>query len=261
MKLLVSYISQRFKPLQFLVLACLLSLLINYPSMEIGYWLNSIGFLFASFFAFRFLDDVFSVHIDRIEHPERQYLSVKNYVTFVVICACVLPIYLIALFYFEWPWPYIGSIILLIITSVILYTIFGKKPNVLMLISLLKYPVLLGAFIDFPESFLPQIIASFFIVLAYDLAEDIHRNKSTFWWLLVVELICGLLLFHHLTLTLFLLFLIAPIIQTVLAHFFSPAKANAVGNKLQLSGYRYLHIQLIFYYPITYYVFTYFSTL
>ena len=261
MKLLVTYISQRFKPLQFLVLACLLSLLIYHPTDEIAHWLNCIGFLFASFFAFRFLDDVFSVYIDRIEHPEREYLNSKNYTTFIVLSACVLPIYLTTLFYFEWPWPFIASIILLIILSVILYVIFSKNESVMRLIPLLKYPVLLGAFIDFPDSFLPQIIASFFIVLAYDLAEDIHHSKGTFWVLLAVELICGLLLFHHLTLTLFLLFLIAPIIQTVLAHFFSPAKAHAVGKKLQLSGYRYLHIQLIFYYPITYFVFTYFSTL
>ncbi len=258
MKLLFSYISQRFKPLQFLVLACLLSLLINYPSMEIGYWLNSIGFLFASFFAFRFLDDVFSVHIDRKEHPERDYLNVKNYATFVILSACIMPFYLIALFYFEQPWPFIASIILLIIISVILYTIFGKNARIFRLIPLLKYPVLLGVFIDFPDNFLPQIIASFFIVLAYDLSEDLHNSKSTFWWLLVVEIVCGALLFHHLNLTLILLFLAAPIVQTLLAKFLI-TKTHSISSNIKLSGYRYLHIQLIIYYPITYFIFTYFT--
>jgi hypothetical protein len=259
MKLLFSYISQRFKPLQFIVLACLLSLLVYNTASEIGYWLNGIGFLFTSFFAFRFLDDVFSVHIDRKEHPERDYLNVKNYATFVILSACIMPFYLITLFYLEWPWINMLWIVLLIIVSVVLYTFFGKNTKVMTLIPLLKYPVLLAALYEFPGNFLPEIFASFFVVLIYELAEDNHRAKSTFWWLLLVELVCGLLLFKDLNPALFILFLAAPIVQTVLAQFFKPSTITPHLSNMQYSGYRYLHIQLIIYYPITYFIFTYFS--
>lgn len=259
MKLLASYISQRLKPLQFLVLACLLSLLIYHPTDEIAHWLNGVGFLFASFFAFRFLDDAGAVYMDRKNHPERTYLNLHNYVRYLVITALVLFSYVVILFFLEWD--NLTSILLLLLITISLYGAFHKSEMGILLTPLLKYPVLLSTLVYFPGNHLPQITASFFIVLIYDLAENLHRSKSTFWWLLMMEVNCGYLLFHHLNLALFLLFLTAPIFQTLLAKFFIPSKTDFNASNLKLSGYRYLHIQLIVYYPITYFIFTYFTTL
>lgn len=193
--MVMAYLKSRFNPVKFLLLAILLSLLVySSPSPWIGPVLG-IAFLFSSIFAFRVLDDAGSVHYDRVNHPNRSYLSPENFLRFLRFTIAVLLIYLAFLFAFSLNYFITGS--LLLVLSFLAYILFGKNNAVLPIIPLLKYPVLLWVLMDFSLNPVDLCVASssIFMMASYDLIEQIGKNKSSLLSSIITLLLTGILLF------------------------------------------------------------------
>jgi hypothetical protein len=254
MKLFGNYIATRLKPIPFLILAILLSLLVFSPASESTDWIQGVVFLWLSFLAFRFLDDAGSIAIDRKLHPDRRYARVESYSTFLAIVAIVMLVY-VAILYFTY-WPSLNYILLFILCIVVLYSFFAKQEIAMLVLPLLKYPALLATLLLFPGNYIPELAASFCIVLIYDLSEELNLNNSRFWILIGLELVCGLLLFHSFPIVYTLLFVLGPVLVSLFFAYEKAGNTVLFGNKLRMSIAQFFHIELLLYYPIIYFVLT-----
>jgi hypothetical protein len=207
-----NYIQQRLKPVQFLLLAIFLYLLV-YPVQ--AQWTDVVSdalFLFVSFIVFRFIDDAGSVTIDRINHPDRTYLSAKNYTSFLVVTILLSTCYAAAVFIYDRSM--IVVIPPLMAGSVLLY-LFSHKSGVMMkVIPLLKYPLLLlcisASNVDSSEILV--VWSSFLIMLIYDLIDDRKEQGDQRIILLILIIACGMLVFQPWHDWIWILFIIPPIV-------------------------------------------------
>ncbi|MFM6935331.1 MAG: hypothetical protein ACKOXP_07795 [Flavobacteriales bacterium] len=170
------YLNHRLKPMVFLVLACLLALVIQTHETGLLLFLKRSIFLFGSFMAFRLLDDAGSVRVDRWNHPDRIYLSKENFPAFLIWTFFINASYLSALFLIEQSTAYLVTVFWLI--SVLLYFLFQHQLTVLSVVPLFKYPVLLYALLqpDVSTIELFTCMGSFFILVTYELLEDVNAN-------------------------------------------------------------------------------------
>ncbi|MBL4705730.1 MAG: hypothetical protein JKY54_14490 [Flavobacteriales bacterium] len=182
--------------MKFILLAGVLSLFVYKDDSSIEEWAFGIGFLFVSFLVFRMLDDAGSVHLDRVNHPDRTYLNKVSYARFVVLTSIVCTAYLIALcFYSTTALLIIGSLMLV---SIVFYLLLGKSKFILPVIPLLKYPVLVWCLFDFTDvsELICVAVSTLFMLASHDLIENIGKKKAAFPMSLLVVFITGYLLYQ-----------------------------------------------------------------
>jgi hypothetical protein len=191
---IINYLNTRLRPISFLALALLLSLFVKTSSLAIGE-IDKVVFLFYSFLVFRLLDDAGSVFMDRLNKPERSYLSIANYPKFLRFTAVNIFIYVGGLAIFV-SFKDASIIFLFLLISVGAYLLFKKSEKGLALIALLKYPFLMWCAIGWQNDAisLSLVIASFFLMAAHDLLEK-HNDRSYLLGLLSLVL-SGVLIFQ-----------------------------------------------------------------
>ena len=178
---LIEYIKIRIHLVQLIGLTILMSILILSMDDALNIWMYSMLFLVISFMVFRMLDDAFSVKIDRKEHPDRTYLNPNKFKSFKKITAIIIGLYLLGVgFVFS---SACLIILLLLITSLGLYLLFGEELIVLKLIPLLKYPVLLycASLISTNEVEIGVLISSFLLMAGFDSFDRVKRNSNHIW--------------------------------------------------------------------------------
>ena len=194
MNLFFSYLKHRVNFFQLFGLAFLLVLLTLSPqsSNDLG---EQITFVFLSLLVFRLLDDLGSVHYDRIHHPHRTYLLPSNFKSMMLVLSLVLITYLGSCFYFDLQ---LGIILSGFIgVSVLMYSLFGET-KFLAVIPLLKYPVLLWCASYFPTnlSTLLLLLSSAFLLGAFDVLELVRNKPSVFSAGIVLLIVYGVLVFQ-----------------------------------------------------------------
>ncbi len=175
--LFIQYITSRFGILKFIGFAILLVMLgaDKFSGWEI--YVKNLIFVFASLFVFRMVDDVWSFHQDRKNHPERKYIQPENLKGFVVLTGIIFIIYQVILFLNS---PFLSFIILILfLVSNGLYLLFYKIKSVMVIIPLLKYPVIIWCISQF--SMLADIVflsfGAFFMMAVFDFI-DANPTKT-----------------------------------------------------------------------------------
>ncbi len=226
-RLLFQYISTRFGLLKFAGFAVLLAMLGVTEIPEWKIFTENCIFIFASLFAFRLLDDAWSVHFDRIHHPQRTYLSPENFGSFIVFTALVFTIYLVGLFLFSWVLAI--TILILLLVSTGLYVLFFKDNSIMTIIPLLKYPVLIWCISRFSMSSEVLFLSAgaFFMMLTSDF---IDQNKSTqpLKYKTLLILLTGILIFQPWILGFNMLIDLVLISITILLVSFTSMKEESV---------------------------------
>ncbi len=139
--LLKRYLAQRFGIMKFAGFSIILLTLGINKEIDCFRLFENLVFLISSLFVYRCIDDVWSFHIDRVDHPERVYILPENLKNFVLLVSMFFIVYLVCLFCFSFFLAY--TILLLFLFSSILYYFFFKNKRVMTIIPLLKYPILI----------------------------------------------------------------------------------------------------------------------
>lgn len=198
------YIASRLRWGEWLGLAILMSLLVHDLQDSWRQWIGSIVFLFISYLVFRMIDDAGSVIADRADHPERPYLSERNYPLFLRYGVTLVIVYAIAMYL----WRPVTFLVLglFLIFSFVLYLLFHRQRKVLEFIVFLKYGVLIWVLGVEDWSL---IIVAILLMATYELLED----PAYFYLGLAALFACGQLLLFDLSAvsSLLLVFLPLPI--------------------------------------------------
>lgn len=208
---LVEYIKIRIHLVQLIGLTMLMSILVLFTNDSLGVWIYSMMFLITSFIVFRIFDDASSVKIDRKEHPERTYLIPQKFKSFKTITAIIMGIYLLSIgLVFSTAFL---IILLLLISSLVLYLLFRKQLLMLKLIPLLKYPVLLYcvSMISSNEVEINILFSSFLLMAGYDSFDYVKRNSNRIWQPMLLLFCCSILLFKPWLNYTYILFSVFPI--------------------------------------------------
>lgn len=191
------YVNKRLKPLSFLVLATLLTMLMHSPETTKFDFLKRMVFLFASFLAFRFLDDAGSVRVDRMNHPDRLYLNVEHYPSFLLLTILINLTYLTTMYFID---VYLAFLLTLFwLFSVLMYFLFQDQRTILSIVPLLKYPLLLyGLFMPHVTMFeMFTCFGSFLMLVAYELLEDTFANLLKPLFIIICLLLSGFSFVFH----------------------------------------------------------------
>ncbi len=193
---LFQYISTRFGILKFLAFAILLCLLGITEIPEPQIFVENFIFVFTSLFAFRLLDDAWSFHLDRIQHPERNYLFPQNIGKFIFFTGLLIMVYLSGLFWFSLFLAI--TILTLLLVSTVFYALFFKVKSIMMIIPLLKYPVFIWCISRFSMSSEVLFLSAgvFFMLLTSDFIDENRSQSSTLKFKILLILITGMLIFH-----------------------------------------------------------------
>jgi len=191
----IQYISSRFGILKFAGFAVLLVLLSITEIMEWQIVAENFVFILASLFAFRLLDDAWSFHLDRIDHPQRAYLSPGNIKSFIGFTFSVVTIYMVGLFLSSWDFA--KAILILFLVSNGLYLLFFRNKSIMVIIPLLKYPVLIWCISRFSMSTEVLFLSAgaFFMMLTSDFFDENKSNTALKYKILMI-LLTGILIFH-----------------------------------------------------------------
>lgn len=177
-QLVKTYLRQRFPLAKFVLFALLLTLFGYVPHQGVFALAHNFLFIYASLLVFRATDDAWSFELDRKAHPNRQYLLPVHFPTFVRLVAVLYFVYQLVLVAF-FREAAIGVALLYLFSGVTYYYNY-RRPKVMFLIPLLKYPVLIGCISTHSEN---QTIglasASFLIMLLNDLSER-YADDSRF---------------------------------------------------------------------------------
>lgn len=192
---LFQYISTRFGILKYLVFAILLCLLCITEIPESQVFAENLIFIFASLFAFRFLDDAWSMYLDRIYHPRRKYLSPESIRSFIFFTVLIFIVYQTALFLFSWVLAI--TILTLFLVSTGLYILFFKVKSIMTIIPLVKYPVLIWCISRFSMSsdVLFLSAGAFFMMLTSDFIDE-NKPKGSLKIKILLIFITGILIFQ-----------------------------------------------------------------
>jgi hypothetical protein len=193
--MLFQYISVRFEVLKFASFTVLLVLLGVTEMPEWRMVAENYLFVMGSLFAFRLLDDAWSFHLDRIEHPQRTYLHPENFIRFILFSSVTFAIYLTGLFLISGS---LGAAILtLLLVSCGLYLLFFKNKHIMTLIPLLKYPVLVWCISRFGinNEVLCMSAGAFFMMLTADYTDG-NTSSGSLKYTILLALITGILIFQ-----------------------------------------------------------------
>jgi len=193
--MLFQYMSARFEILKFAAFSILLVLLSITAIPEWHMVARNSLFVMVSLFVFRLLDDAWSFHLDRIEHPQRTYLHPENFNRFILFTSMVLAIYLGIVFMVSHT---LGIVILtLVLVSCGAYLLFFKDKHIMTLIPLLKYPVLVWCISGFAITSVVVCLsaAAFFMMLTVDYT-DANKSSGSLKYTMLLTLITGILLFQ-----------------------------------------------------------------
>ena len=210
-----SYIKQRSIIRIQIALSILLLFLIYDKAMDLVDLLNGFVFLIISLVVFRVIDDAGSVTLDRVNHPDRNYLSPSNYKSFLTITCLITGFFLVILFIiYSNVWWIIAT---LIFGSLLLYLLFHRSAPIMSIIPLLKYPTLLYCItlIAGTYSDITLTSSSFLIMLFYDVNDE--RNVDSLMLPnIIFALLIGLLVFQPWLNWHIIVFIIIPIVMVVL---------------------------------------------
>jgi hypothetical protein len=171
-KLWQSYLATRFGIPRYAGFAILLVILAAQPGTDLPAAFENLVVTFFFLLVFRMMDDAWSFHSDRIDHPERTYLSPDNIRTFAVGSLVVYALFQLVLF--AWSLSWAVTIFGLALASNLLCLAFYRIRLVMAAIPLLKYPVLIWCLSGFSVSdeVLCLMAASFFMMVCVDLTHD-----------------------------------------------------------------------------------------
>lgn len=215
--MIFNYLRSRLSARKFFILSLLFALFILKPESTFTAWFVVVGIMLISFLVFRIVDDIGSVHFDRINHPDRTYLLIKNFPIMLVFGGIILGLYLLSLKMYM-PAFFFKGIAGFAFLSIIAYSVFGKNNRILPIIPLLKYPVLLwcftSLFMEVDSFFL--LSSSAFIVGSHDTIEKIKSQTNPYFYLsIVLVLIAGLLIFQPWNKALDVLYILPILISVV----------------------------------------------
>ena len=193
--MLIQYITTRFGILKFAGFAVLLCFLGLTKIPEWRIFVENFIFIFASLFAFRLLDDVWSFYLDRIHHPARTYLLPQNIRKFIFFVGLVILVYLLGLFCFL---RFLAiTILILFLVSTVFYAVFFKVKSIMKIIPLVKYPVLIWCISGFSvgTEVLLLCAGAFFVMLTSDYIDG-NKSTNTLKYKILLILITGILIFQ-----------------------------------------------------------------
>ena len=212
------YLNKRLKALHFFLLALFMYMFV-YDLETIAYEVfKCIGFLFFSFVAFRFLDDAGSIRHDKIHFPERLYLNKEHYSSFLALTGIVVIFYLGFISLYDIS--LLSVLLVLLVASVLAYIMFQKHSVITKLIPLLKYPVLTWCVAGQSENLEDLIlyISTFFIMLMYDMLEEVPMTLPNRLRNVLGIMICGILVFQPWCNFTNILWMVAPGILALLLY-------------------------------------------
>lgn len=177
--MILKYLKSRLSLLRFFGLALLFTLFVLPSDAFFQDFISQSGFLLFSFLVFRILDDLGSVHFDRVQHPDRSYLWSPSFPKIIRFGAGVLFSYLILIWVFM-PIHYVIVIGSFSGISILAYLLFENNQNLLPLIPILKYPVLLWCLTDLSlETEQVLLLASTAIIIAsHDSLERLNSGSN-----------------------------------------------------------------------------------
>jgi len=237
MAVIRDYLKIRIHLFRLIGLTILMTILILSVNDNLEIWLNSMLFLFSSFIVFRIVDDIFSAESDLKEHPERTYLIPVRFKLFKKATILMVGFYLLTIgLVFSSTFL---IILLLLISSLVLYLLFRNHLSLLKIIPLLKYPVLLFcvSIISNYRGDLEVFLSSFLLMAGYDSFDDVKRNSNHIWKPLILLFCCGILLFKPWGSHINMLFCLAPLLVIYLV------RDKSIASYLS-----------IIYFPITYFL-------
>lgn len=196
--MILKYLTSRLSLVKFFSLSLLFALFILQVESSFEDWILGAGFLLVSFLIFRIIDDIGSVHLDRINHPSRIYLLEKNISKMIIFGGFVLTLYIISLEIFM-PSYFMETIGGFAVGSIIAYLVFDKNKILLPVIPILKYPLLLWCLTSFSieVEHLLLVFSSAMIMGSHDTIEKI-KSYSSIWFFISIILVltAGLLIFQ-----------------------------------------------------------------
>lgn len=210
--LLSQYFVKRFDLKVYAGLSLLLVILGISQGFEIIIQMENLLFIFASLLGFRLLDDAWSFHLDRTQHPDRAYIHQVHFKKFILSVTTIFIVYQTALFICSY---YLGvTILILSLSSCFLYLLFYTNKQAMTIIPLLKYPILIWCISGFSTSLevILLSIGAFFMMLSVDLFKDNPSLSKGLQLKITILLIAGLLImqpWHDKTNMVLDLFLIA----------------------------------------------------
>lgn len=191
--LLVQYIAQRFHLMKFAGLSVLLVVMGIQREADHLLMIENLFFIFASLFVFRLIDDAWSFHLDRTEHPDRIYLLSENFNSFIRLSIILYIIYQAGLFFIS---PFLGWVVfILVLISSALYIAFYNKKAFMAIIPILKYPVFIWCISRFSltaEIFLLSI-GAFLMMLAVDFFQANSSRTKRIYLKIGLILLTGLI--------------------------------------------------------------------
>jgi hypothetical protein len=195
-RILKQYVSVRFGFFQYATITVSLCILATTEIIELLRHLESFVFIFVSLFVFRILDDTWSFHLDRIDHPQRLYLKPQFFSYFIGFTVFVVLSYQIVLIIIDLKLAVIIFILLAI--SVFLYVFFYKKRQIMHVIPLLKYPVLIASVSQFSMSAEVWFLAvgAFFMMLSRGYMKANEYTTGTLKYKVLLLLVTGIFVFH-----------------------------------------------------------------
>lgn len=209
--LFIEYIKIRIHVVELVALTILMSILVLTTEDTISEWMFSFCFLGISLFVFRILDDAFSVALDRTEHPDRTYLTPPKFKHFKKLTTLIFLIYLLGLgFIFSTT---LTTILILLISSLLLYGLFYKQRLIMTIIPILKYPVLLYciSILAYKELQIEVYLSMLFLMAGFDGFDMVKRNPKQIWIPILFWLACGILLFKPWLNSINILFCLMPL--------------------------------------------------
>jgi hypothetical protein len=168
-KLGLLYLSMRFSVWRFGGLSVLLVFLGYQGPLVWTAELKKLAFVFLSLLVFRWMDDVWSFHIDRIDHPERTYLQTGHLKGMIALGGFLFIVYQTGLFLLTSnAAPIMPG---LFAASGILYLISYRNRIAMTVIPLLKYPVMIWILskLSMNSEVLLLSAGAFFMMLSADL--------------------------------------------------------------------------------------------
>lgn len=211
MLLFKEYIKIRIQGVELVALTFLMLILILTTTDTIMVWMFSFSFIVCSLFAFRILDDAFSVELDRIEHPNRTYLTPTKFIQFKKLTLLIFVIYLLGLgFVFS---TILIAILTLLMGSLLLYGMFYRHRLIMKSIPLLKYPVLLYciSILAYKEIQIEVYLSFLLLMAGFDSFDMVEKNPKHIWIPILFCLGCGILLFKPWLNSINILFCLMPL--------------------------------------------------
>ena len=162
---------------------------------------------------FRLLDDLLDLKWDRVQHPQRLLVNLKNFRSvYLTLSFLILIIFLLLKLY-----HFMLFVILTFIWSIIMFKIPFEKRMLKTTISLLKYPIVLFLTSSF-SIFWGKSFLIYFGVFIYDLLDDKNQNSNKILSMLAPLLVLWGFFISQNHLTHFYIGIVLAFIAVILKH-------------------------------------------